>query len=83
MVALSQSTAASVAVELEGKQLPVRTLAAPLRPLNNLNTVAIAVEISPAGVKSSDLYSSEYQQLVAGTVAAGIANARARLEAGQ
>jgi len=81
-VSASQATAASVAVELRNKQISVRTLAAPLRPLNNLNTAAIALEIAPPGGKISDLTSPDYQQLVASTVAAGIVNARARLEAG-
>jgi len=79
----SQATAASVAVELRNQEISVRTMAAPLRPLNNIGTAAIALEFAPAGGKLSDLYSSDYQQLIAGTVAAGIVDARARLEAGQ
>jgi N-acetylmuramoyl-L-alanine amidase len=79
----SQAAAASVAVELRNKDLAVRTMAAPLRPLNNISTAAIALEIAPAGGKISDLYSPEYQELIARTVAAGIADARARLEPGQ
>jgi N-acetylmuramoyl-L-alanine amidase len=79
----SQAAAASVLVELRSKEISVRTLAAPLRPLNNINTAAIALEIAAASGKASDLSSPDYQQLVASTVAAGIADARARLEAGQ
>src|ERR1019366_3036153 len=33
---LSQSTANAVAAEFQRRQIPVRTLTAPLRPLNNL-----------------------------------------------
>jgi N-acetylmuramoyl-L-alanine amidase len=77
----SQAAAASVAVELRTKQISVRTLAAPLRPLNNINVPAIALEISPPSGKIADLSSPDYEQLVASTVAAGIADARAKLEA--
>ncbi len=77
----SQAAAASVAGELRNKQIPVRSLAALLRPLNNLTTPAIALEIAPPAGKISDLSSPDYQQLVAGTVAAGIADARPKLEA--
>jgi N-acetylmuramoyl-L-alanine amidase len=77
----SQTAAASVAVELHNKQIPVRTLAAPLRPLNNITTAAIALEIAPPGEKIADLSSPDYQQLVTSTVAAGILDARPKLEA--
>ena len=46
---LSQATAASVAAELRNQQIAVRTLTAPLRPLNNVVTAAIAVEVAPLG----------------------------------
>jgi N-acetylmuramoyl-L-alanine amidase len=80
-ISSSQSAAASVAVELRSKEILVRTLTAPLRPLNNINTVAIAVEIAPPGGKVSDLSSPDYQLLVATLVASGIADARPKLEA--
>jgi N-acetylmuramoyl-L-alanine amidase len=82
-ISSSQAASASVATELRNKEISVRTLAAPLRPLNNIATAAIAVEIAPPSGKVSDLSSPDYQQLVASTVAAGIVDARARLEAGQ
>jgi N-acetylmuramoyl-L-alanine amidase len=78
---LSQATAASVAAELRNQQVAVRTLSAPLRPLNNVTTAAIAVEVAPAGSDVSQLMSPDYQQLVAVAVANGIADIRAQLGA--
>jgi N-acetylmuramoyl-L-alanine amidase len=78
---LSQAAAASVAAELKKQQVTVRTLAAPLRPLNNVVTAAIAVEVAPPGSDASQLMSSDYQQLVAVAVANGIADIRAQLGA--
>ena len=78
---LSQATAASVAAELRNQQVAVRTLSAPLRPLNNVSTAAIAVEVAPAGSDVSQLMSPDYQQLVAVGVANGIADIRAQLGA--
>ncbi len=78
-VPLSQAAAASVATELRNQRVAVRTLTAPLRPLNNVVTAAIAVEVAPAGSDVSQLMSPDYQQLVAVGVANGIADIRAQL----
>ena len=78
-IPLSQAAAASVAAELKKQQIAVRTLTAPLRPLNNIVTAAIAVEIAPPGSDPSQLTSPEYQQLIASAVASGIAAMRAQL----
>jgi len=78
---LSQAAAASVAAELKNHQVSVRTLAAPLRPLDNVVTAAIAVEVAPAGSDVSQLMSPDYQQVVAVAVASGIADIRAQLGA--
>jgi N-acetylmuramoyl-L-alanine amidase len=80
-VAASQATAASVAVDLRSKAISVRTLAAPLRPLNNIHSAALALEIAPPDGRISELSSPDYQLLVASSVAAAIAAARASLEA--
>jgi N-acetylmuramoyl-L-alanine amidase len=80
-ISLSQSAAASVAAELKKQQVTVRTLTAPLRPLNNIVTAAIAVEVAPPGSDLSQLTSPDYQQLIAGAVANGIANIRSQLGA--
>ncbi len=80
---LSQSTATAVAAELQKRQIPVRALAAPLRPLNNITGPAISVEIAPQGSDVSQLTAPDYQQLVTSAVATAIANARDQLGAAQ
>jgi len=76
---LSQSTAASVASELQKRQVPVRALAAPLRPLNNVTRPAIAIEVAPQGSDVSQLTAPDYQQLVTSAVATAIAASRDQL----
>lgn len=76
---LSQSTASAVAAELQRRQIPVRTLTAPLRPLNNVTGPAIAVEVAPQGSDSSQLTAPDYQQLVTSAVATAIAATRDQL----
>jgi N-acetylmuramoyl-L-alanine amidase len=80
-VPLSQATAASVATELKKVQVSVRTLSAPLRPLNNVVTAAIAIEVAPPGTDLSALTAPDYQQLIAGAVANGIVDIRTQLGA--
>ncbi len=80
-LALSQSAASAVAAEFQKRQIPVRTLAAPLRPLNNMTGAAIAVEVAPQGADSSQLTAPDYQQLVTSAVATAIATARNQLGA--
>lgn len=76
---LSQSTASAVAAELQKRQVPVRLLTAPLRPLNNLTGTAIAVEVAPQGSDLSQLTAPDYQQLVTSAVATAIVAARDQL----
>ena len=80
-IALSQTAAASVAAELRKQQVTVRSLTAPLRPLNNIVTAAIAVEVAPSASDLSQLTSPNYQQLIASGVANGIAAIRNQLGA--
>ena len=70
---LSQSAAAAVAAELQKRRIPVHTLAAPLRPLNNVTGAAIAVEVAPQSADLSQLTAPDYQQLITGAVATAIA----------
>ncbi len=79
----SQIAESAIANEIRIKQFPVRTLGAPLRPLNNITTAALAIEISPTGGSVSQLTSPDYQQLIATGVAAGIADIRDKIQAGQ
>jgi N-acetylmuramoyl-L-alanine amidase len=82
-LSLSQAVASSLALELETKQVPVRVLLAPQRPLNNITAAAVAVEIAPPGTEIADLNSPAYEHLVAGSVAAGVLSMRGKLEAGR
>jgi len=78
---LSQITAASVTTELESKQVSVRNLSAPLRPLNNVVTAAFAIEIGPESDDITQLSSPEYQERLAEAVVSGVADVRDQLEA--
>lgn len=69
---LSQSTATTVAGEMQKRQVPVRLLAAPLRPLNNITGPAIAVEVAPQASDLLQLTAPDYQQLVASAIATAI-----------
>jgi N-acetylmuramoyl-L-alanine amidase len=80
-LALSQAAAASIADTLKRIQVPVRNLWAPLRPLNNIVTAAIAVEVAPPASDVSALVSPDYQQLIAGAIANGILAIRSQLGA--
>ena len=76
---LSQATANAVMSELQKRQVPVRDLSAPLRPLNSVSGPAIAVEIAPQGSDVSQLTAPDYQQLVTSAVATAIAANRDQL----
>ncbi|HET6181066.1 MAG TPA: N-acetylmuramoyl-L-alanine amidase [Candidatus Sulfotelmatobacter sp.] len=70
---LSRSAASAVAAELQKRQIPVRSMTAPLRPLNNVTGAAIAVEVAPQGSDVSQLTAPDYQQLITSAVATAIA----------
>jgi N-acetylmuramoyl-L-alanine amidase len=82
-LSLSQTAANAVAAEMQRRQIPVRSLAAPLRPLNNVIGAAIAVEVAPQGSDPSQLTAPDYQQLVTSAVATAIAATRDQLGAMQ
>lgn len=77
----SQTAANGMAAELRLKQIFVRSLAVPLRPLNNIMTAAIAIEVAPNSSDVAQLNSDAYQDLITGAVAAGIADVRGKLQA--
>jgi len=78
-LAVSRAAAQGVATQLQKQQIQVRTLAAPLRPLNNITAAAIAVEVAPPGSDVMDLNLVAYQQNVASAIANGITAVRAQL----
>jgi N-acetylmuramoyl-L-alanine amidase len=80
---ISRSAGTSLVTELQNKQIPARSLIAPLRPLNNITTAAIAMEVAPPSDDVSQLNSPAYQQMIAGAIAAGVADVRDKLEAGR
>jgi N-acetylmuramoyl-L-alanine amidase len=80
---LSRTAASAVASEMQKRQIPVRIMGAPLRPLNNLTGAAIAVEIAPQGSDVSQLTAPDYQQLITSAVATAIAGTRDQLGAAQ
>ena len=80
---LSQTAVGAVAGELQKRQIPVRSLSAPLRPLNNIVGPAIAVEVAPQGSDINQLTAPDYQQLVTSAVATAIASNRDQLGAAQ
>jgi N-acetylmuramoyl-L-alanine amidase len=75
----SATVAGSLAAELEARKLPNTTLAAPLRPMNNIAAPAIAVEIASPSEDVTDISSAAYQDQVAQSIAAGIAAVRSRI----
>ncbi len=77
----SQTAETSLAAELGKRQVAVRSLLAPLRPLNNITAAAVAIEVAPPAGKLADLNSPSYQQLVAESVTAGIEAVRDQLGA--
>ena len=79
----SQSALDAIATALRQQQIPVRTLSAQLRPLNNITAAAVAVEVAPPGTNVAELAAPAYQQALASTLANGIAALRDRQPAPQ
>ncbi len=82
-LSLSRVVASSVARQLQNARINTRVLEAPVRPLNNIATPALALEIAPPGSDIAAITSPEYQRQIATEVAAALAAMRGRLEAGQ
>jgi N-acetylmuramoyl-L-alanine amidase len=80
-VANSSAVASAITTECKTRNLPVKSLSAPVRPLNNIATAAIAVEIAPQADTVESITDAKYQQEVASAIAAGIAASRGKLEA--
>jgi N-acetylmuramoyl-L-alanine amidase len=79
----SQVAEANLSAEFGRRQVAVRMLAAPLRPLNNVIVPAVAVEVAPSSDGVSSLLLPAYQQLIAGSIATGITATRDKLETGR
>jgi N-acetylmuramoyl-L-alanine amidase len=77
--AASQVIETSLAAEFEKRQVAVRSLIAPLRPLNNVTSAAIAIEVAPPASGMADLNSPQYQQLISESIASGVLAVRDKL----
>jgi len=78
-LARSQSAVALLAKALDDSKIPVRAMSAQLRPLNNITTAAVAIEISPPASGPSGLGSMEYQQSMASSIATAMSFVRRNL----
>lgn len=79
----SQNIARAVSEELKKKGLTVANLGVPLRPLNNIATPAIAVELAPDEEGLQSLESQKWQNSVATAIALGIVQIRSQMGARQ
>lgn len=76
---LSREVAAAIAVELQKKEFPSHAFSASLRPLNNVLSPAVAIELAPGENGIDDLTSANYQQRAAAAIADAVASVRERL----
>jgi N-acetylmuramoyl-L-alanine amidase len=79
----SQNVARVVSDELRKKGLTVANMSVPLRPLNNIITPAIAVELAPDADDLQSLESLKRQNNVATAIALGIVEVRSQIGARQ
>lgn len=77
-LAASLRLANQIGLALEHQNLPVTLARASLRPLDNITTPAIAVEIAPLPDPATDPVDAAYQQRVAQAIASGLATWRTR-----
>jgi N-acetylmuramoyl-L-alanine amidase len=76
----SRSLQEQLTAAIQKTRFPVRSLTAPLRPLNNVAVPAVAIEIAPATGQASQLATTDYQQMVSAMLANAIAGIRNKLE---
>ena len=72
----SKSVAQAIAGELRKKDLTVTTLGSSIRPLNNIITPAVAIELAPEGTDMQSLESAKRNSAVAAAIASAIAQLR-------
>ncbi|HEX3156597.1 MAG TPA: N-acetylmuramoyl-L-alanine amidase [Candidatus Angelobacter sp.] len=76
---LSQNVARAVSEELKKKGVIVTNMGVPLRPLNNIATPAVAVELAPDENDLQSLESQKRQNNVAAAIALGIVQVRSQM----
>jgi N-acetylmuramoyl-L-alanine amidase len=79
----SRIVAQAAVEELGKRKIAVLLMPANVRPMNNVAAAAIGVELAVPPEEPDSVTSAKYQDPIAAAVAAGIANARAPLEAPQ
>ena len=81
-VRASRSLASSVLDQISKgpARIPVAMMPAPVRPLNNIAGAAIAVEVAPQHGDVESLNNTNYQQMIANSLAAAIVYARPNVE---
>jgi len=75
----SKAAAQVISVELRKRGMSVATLGIPMRPLNNIVSPAIAVELAPEGDDLQSLESPKRNTNVAAGIAAAIAQVRGQM----
>lgn len=68
----ARSAQEQLVAAIQKSALPVRTLTAPLRPLNNVVAPAIAVEVGPTFANVTQLMSSDFQAAISTALSNGI-----------
>jgi N-acetylmuramoyl-L-alanine amidase len=70
----SKAIQAQLVLAIQQTRFPVRALMAPLRPLNNIKSPAIAIEISPTTGDAAQVASTGYQQMICSAVGNALAS---------
>lgn len=68
----SRSAQQDIAAALQKGGIPARSLTAPLRPLGNVTSPALAVELAPTKADVSQLLAADFQQNISTALASGI-----------
>ena len=78
----SRVLAGAIVNEMTSAKIRSATAGAPLLPLNSINAPAISIELAPSDInaKPESMTLPKYQQAIVSAVAAGIVNARPKLE---
>ena len=80
VLARSRSVQQQIAIAIQRLKFPVRSLPAPLKPLNNITVPALAVEVAPTAGDISQLAASDYQRMISVVLANSLASQRSGLE---
>lgn len=77
----SRTIQAQLLAAVQQTRFPVRALVAPLRPLNNIKSPAIAIEISPTTGDAAQVASTGYQQMICSALGNALASIAPALRA--